>query len=157
MALALFAPWIAARAKSASRPIAWNWLLPTSNDTTAASVRAGRSAKSALAAEARRHRQEELLLARAASLKAGLKFVIDIGKIPIAKAVTTYLIDIQHKNTRYTNGRGHPDHIYHPRFPGHREPMNRTGSAWVHTSTVRVVHALRWRHADRSSVPICVG
>jgi integrase/recombinase XerD len=50
--------------------------------------------KHALAADAQRHQQEEILVARAAGLKAGLKFVDDTGKILLSKAVTTYLADI---------------------------------------------------------------
>lgn len=50
--------------------------------------------KHALAADAQRHQQEEILVARAAGLKAGLKFVDDTGKTLLSKAVTTYLADI---------------------------------------------------------------
>lgn len=50
--------------------------------------------KHALAADAQRHQQEKILVAKAAGLKAGLKFVDDSGKILLAKAVTTYLADI---------------------------------------------------------------
>jgi integrase len=49
----------------------------------------------ALAAESQRHQQEEILVARAAGLKAGLKFVDDSGKILLSKAATTYLTDTQ--------------------------------------------------------------
>lgn len=51
--------------------------------------------KHALAADAQRHQQEEILVARAAGFKAGLKFVDDTGKILLSKAVTTYLADVQ--------------------------------------------------------------
>jgi integrase/recombinase XerD len=58
--------------------------------------------KNALAVEVRRHQQEEILVARAAGLKAGLKFVDDTGKVPLAKAITTYLTDIQLGKARKT-------------------------------------------------------
>jgi integrase len=51
--------------------------------------------KNALAAEAKRHQQEETLTARVAGLKAGLKFANDEGQVRLADAVTAYLADTQ--------------------------------------------------------------
>jgi integrase/recombinase XerD len=51
--------------------------------------------KNALAAEAQRHQQEQTLAARVAGLKAGLKFAEDGDKVPLARAVTAYLAEIQ--------------------------------------------------------------
>jgi len=51
--------------------------------------------KNALAAEAKRHQQEQLLTAKADGLKAGLKFAEEPGQPSLAAAVTTYLHEIQ--------------------------------------------------------------
>jgi 1-deoxy-D-xylulose 5-phosphate reductoisomerase len=44
--------------------------------------------KNALAAEAQRHQQEQILTARVAGLKAGLKFATEGDKVLLANAVT---------------------------------------------------------------------
>jgi integrase/recombinase XerD len=49
----------------------------------------------ALAAEARRHQQEQTLTARAAGLKAGLKFADEEGQVRLPEAVTAYLAETQ--------------------------------------------------------------
>ncbi|MGA7754688.1 MAG: site-specific integrase [Candidatus Sulfotelmatobacter sp.] len=51
--------------------------------------------KNALAAEAKRHQQEQLLTAKADGLKAGLKFAEETNQPSLAAAVTTYLAEIQ--------------------------------------------------------------
>ena len=51
--------------------------------------------KNALAAEAKRHQQEQMLVAKADGLKAGLKFAEETSKPSLAAAVTTYLAEIQ--------------------------------------------------------------
>ena len=51
--------------------------------------------KNALAAEAKRHQQEQMLVAKADGLKAGLKFAEETNKPSLAAAVTTYLAEIQ--------------------------------------------------------------
>jgi integrase/recombinase XerD len=51
--------------------------------------------KNALAAEAKRHQQEQMLAARAAGLKAGLKFTSEEGQLRLAEAVTAYLAETQ--------------------------------------------------------------
>jgi integrase/recombinase XerD len=51
--------------------------------------------KNALAAEAKRHQQEQMLTAKADGLKAGLKFAEETSKPSLAAAVTTYLAEIQ--------------------------------------------------------------
>ncbi len=49
----------------------------------------------ALAAEAKRHQQQQMLTAKAAGLKAGLKFAKDEGGLSLADAVTAYLAETQ--------------------------------------------------------------
>jgi integrase/recombinase XerD len=51
--------------------------------------------KNALAAEAKRHQQEEKLTAKAAGLKAGLKFAEDSSQLSLSDAVTVYLAETQ--------------------------------------------------------------
>jgi hypothetical protein len=51
--------------------------------------------KNALAAEAKRHQQEQTLTAKVAGLKAGLKFAEDGDKALLANAVTAYLAETQ--------------------------------------------------------------
>ena len=51
--------------------------------------------KNALAAEAKRHQQEQILTATAAGIKAGRKFADDSDKVPLANAVSAYLADTQ--------------------------------------------------------------
>lgn len=51
--------------------------------------------KNALAAEAKRHQQEQTLTAKVAGLKAGLKFAEDGDKLLLADAVTAYLAETQ--------------------------------------------------------------
>jgi integrase/recombinase XerD len=51
--------------------------------------------KNALAAEAKRHQQEQTLTARVAGLKAGLKFANEEGQVRLTDAVTAYLGDTQ--------------------------------------------------------------
>ena len=51
--------------------------------------------KNALAAEAKRHQQEQMLTAKADGLKAGLKFAEESSQPSLAAAVTTYLAEIQ--------------------------------------------------------------
>jgi integrase len=51
--------------------------------------------KNALAAEARRHQQEQTLTAKVAGLKAGLKFANEDGQVRLTDAVTAYLADTQ--------------------------------------------------------------
>jgi integrase/recombinase XerD len=51
--------------------------------------------KNALAAEAKRHQQEQMLTAKADGLKAGLKFVNEEGQVRLSEAVTAYLAETQ--------------------------------------------------------------
>ena len=51
--------------------------------------------KNALAAEAKRHQQEQILTAKVAGLKAGLKFADEEGQVRLAEAVTGYLAETQ--------------------------------------------------------------
>ena len=51
--------------------------------------------KNALAAEAKRHQQEQILTAKVAGLKAGLKFADEEGQVRLAEAVTAYLAETQ--------------------------------------------------------------
>ena len=51
--------------------------------------------KNALAAEAKRHQQEQILTAKVAGHKAGLKFTTEEGQVLLADAVTAYLADTQ--------------------------------------------------------------
>ena len=51
--------------------------------------------KNALAAEAQRHQQEEILTAKVAGLKAGLKFADESDGLSLANAVTAYLAETQ--------------------------------------------------------------
>ena len=51
--------------------------------------------KNALAAEAQRHQQEEILTAKVAGLKAGLKFADESDGFSLANAVTAYLAETQ--------------------------------------------------------------
>jgi hypothetical protein len=49
--------------------------------------------KNALAAEAKRYQQEQILTGTAAGIKAGLKFADDSDKVPLANAVSAYLCE----------------------------------------------------------------
>lgn len=49
----------------------------------------------ALAAEAKRHQQEQMMTAKADGLKAGLKFAEETGSLSLVNAVTAYLAEIQ--------------------------------------------------------------